>query len=160
MKIKILFCLTLLFQTTIGLSATQKKIIGRVEWITLPDLKLKFKSRVDTGAKTNSLHAENIEETIVAGVPHVKFLIEKENGDKVELTRVIASKQKIKSTSGTVSNRYVIKEKIQIGNILKDFNINLNDRDKMEYKFLLGRNSLFGHFIVDVSKSHALGEGN
>ena len=40
----------------------EKVLIGRVEWISLPDFKIKHKSRIDTGAKTTSLHAVNIEE--------------------------------------------------------------------------------------------------
>lgn len=139
-------------------SAIQKKIIGRVEWVQIPELGLRFKGRVDTGAKTNSLHAEKIEEVVSGSVPHVKFSIINGNGQKLELLRPIASKQKIKSSTGAVTNRYVIREKVKLGNLTQEMNINLNSRTKMEFKFLLGRNALFGNFLVDVSKSHALGE--
>ena len=57
-----------------------------------------------------------------------------------------------------ISKNTIIKEKIKMGDIEREVLINLNDRTKMEYKFLVGRNVLLGRFIVDVARSHVLGD--
>jgi len=136
----------------------EKVLIGRVEWVALPELKIKHKSRIDTGAKTTSLHAVNIEEVEQRGELFVKFQTVDEEGKTVEVVRKVDTTQKVSNTSGVVAKRYVIKEKIQIGKIEREILVNLNDRSKMEYKFLVGRNLLMGRFIVDVARSHVLGD--
>jgi len=136
----------------------EKVLIGRVEWVSLPELKIKHKARIDTGAKTTSLHAINIEEVEQRGELFVKFQTLDSESKVVEVVRKVDTTQRVSNTSGFVSKRYVIKEKIKIGNIEREVLVNLNDRSKMEYKFLVGRNLLLGRFIVDVARSHVLGD--
>lgn len=136
----------------------EKILIGRIEWVSLPDMKIKHKARIDTGAKTTSMHAVNIEEVEQRGELFVKFQTVDSEGKTVELVRKVDMTQKVSNTSGFISKRYVIKEKIKIGNIEREINVNLNDRSKMDYKFLVGRNLLLGRFIVDVARSHVLGD--
>jgi hypothetical protein len=136
----------------------EKVLIGRVEWISIPEIKIKLKARIDTGAKTTSMHAINIEEVEQRGELFVKFQTLDSEGKVVELVRKVGTTQRVSNTAGFVSRRYVIKEKIKMGNIEREVLINLNDRSKMEYKFLIGRNVLLGRFIVDVARSHVLGD--
>lgn len=136
----------------------EKVLIGRVEWVGLPDIKIKLKARIDTGAKTTSMHAVNIEEVEQRGDLFVKFQTVDADGKVVEMVRKVGTTQRVSNTSGFVSRRYVIKEKIKMGSIEREILINLNDRSKMEYKFLIGRNVLLGRFIVDVARSHVLGD--
>ncbi|HLW55793.1 MAG TPA: RimK/LysX family protein [Bacteriovoracaceae bacterium] len=136
----------------------EKILIGRVEWITLPDLSIKHKSRIDTGAKTSSLHATGIEEVQQGGELFVKFQSVDFEGKPKELIRKVESMQRVANPGGGTSKRYVIREKVKLGPIEKEISINLNDRSKMEYKFLVGRNLLLGRFIVDVARSHVLGD--
>ncbi len=136
----------------------EKVLIGRIEWVHLPEMKIRHKARIDTGAKTTSMHAVNIEEVEQRGDLFVKFQTVDAEGKTLEVVRKVISTQKVSNTAGFVSKRYVIKEKIKIGNIEREVNINLNDRSKMDYKFLVGRNLLLGRFIVDVARSHVLGD--
>lgn len=136
----------------------EKVLIGRVEWVSMPELKIKHKARIDTGAKTTSLHAVNIEEVEQRGELFVKFQTVDAEGKVVEVVRKVDTTQRVSNTSGLVSKRYVIKEKIKMGKIEREVLINLNDRSTMEYKFLVGRNLLLGRFIVDVARSHVLGD--
>lgn len=136
----------------------EKVLIGRIEWVELPELKIKHKARIDTGAKTTSMHAVNIEEVEQRGELFVKFQTVSHDGKIIELQRKVENTQKVSNTGGFVSKRYVIKEKIKIGTIEREVSINLNDRSKMDYKLLVGRNLLLGRFIVDVARSHVLGD--
>jgi hypothetical protein len=136
----------------------EKVLIGRIEWVSLPELKVKHKARIDTGAKTTSMHAVNIEEVEQRGELFVKFQTVDDEGKTVEVVRKVDTTQRVSNTSGFVSKRYVIKEKIKMGQIEREVLVNLNDRSKMDYKFLVGRNLLLGRFIVDVARSHVLGD--
>ena len=136
----------------------EKVLIGRIEWVDMPDMKIKHKARIDTGAKTTSLHAVNIEEVEQRGELFVKFQTVDTEGKTIDLLRKVDSTQKVSNTAGFVSKRYVIKEKVKMGNIEREVSVNLNDRTKMDYKFLVGRNLLLGRFIVDVARSHVLGD--
>ncbi len=160
MKIKFLVLGILLFSSfPSGAQLLREKLlIGRIEWVDLPEIKVKQKARIDTGAKTTSLHAINIEEVDQRGELFVKFQTLNAGGKIIELVRKVAATQKVSNTAGLVSRRYVIKEKIKIGSIEREVLINLNDRTNMDYKFLVGRNVLLGRFIVDVARSHVLGD--
>jgi len=135
-----------------------KIVIGRVEWIELPELKLRLRARIDSGAKTTSLHAENVEEFQRDGSTWVKFRIRDEQGKTMELTRKVSSTIKVSNAGGFSGKRYVIREKVKLGSVTRDITVNLNDRTKMEYRFLVGRNFLLGHFIIDVARSHVTGD--
>ena len=136
----------------------EKILIGRIEWVSLPDLKIKHKARIDTGAKTTSMHAVNIEQLHQRGELFVKFQTVDAEGKKVEVVRKVDTTQRVSNTAGFVSKRYVVKEKVKIGNVEKEISVNLNDRSRMDYMFLVGRNLLLGRFIVDVARSHVLGD--
>jgi ribosomal protein S6--L-glutamate ligase len=152
----------LFFITSLSLAWAQlpkeKITIGRVEWIELPDLKIKYRARIDTGAKTSSLHAESIEEVRRDGELWVKFGLLDNAGKVVVLTRKVESTQRVANAGGFSGRRYVIREKVKLGAVTREISINLNDRDKMVYKFLVGRNFLLGHFTVDVARSHVTGD--
>lgn len=158
MRILLLITLTLIFSHASAVILKEKIIIGRVEWVELPDLKIKYKARVDTGAKTTSLHAMNIEEIKRDGQLYIKFQTEDGNGKLIELNRKVESTQRVTSPSGFSSKRYVIREKVKLGQFEMDLPLNLNNRNHMDYKFLVGRNFLFGRFVVDVARSHVLGD--
>lgn len=136
----------------------EKVLIGRVEWVSLPALEVKHRSRIDTGAKTTSMHAVNIEEVQQGNELFVKFQTVDAEGKSVDVLRKVDSTQKISNAGGLLTKRYVIREKVKIGKFEREILINLNDRTKMEYKFLVGRNLLLGRFIVDVARSHVLGD--
>jgi ribosomal protein S6--L-glutamate ligase len=138
--------------------AKEKTVIGRVEWAELPDLKLRFRSRIDSGAKTTSLHALQVEEFQRDGATWVKFRVDGRDGKVTEATRKVESTIKVANPSGFTSKRYVIRERVKLGPVTKEISVNLNDRSAMDYRFLVGRNLLIGNFLVDVARSHVLGD--
>ncbi|MCG6143373.1 RimK/LysX family protein [Leptospira bandrabouensis] len=134
-----------------------KPIIGRVEWVEFPNWKLKLRARVDTGAKSCSIHAVNIEKVTENGEVFVlfdTFVDEK----PVRLKSKFVKEAKVTSTSGVSENRIIISEMMKMGKYKEEVIINLNDRTNLTYPILIGRNYLMGKFLVDVSLSHALGD--
>lgn len=135
-----------------------KQVLGRVEVVEIPDFgDFKIESRIDTGAKSCSLHAENITEKIIDGEEFVEFTTYDHEGEPFTMVKKVIDTKRIRSTSGKAERRYVIRETIKIGKRIHKVNINLNDRSKLNFKFLTGRNLLIGNYLVDSSQSHLKG---
>ncbi|MCG9874840.1 MAG: RimK/LysX family protein [Leptospiraceae bacterium] len=135
-----------------------KPIVGRVEWIDLPDFQLKIRSRIDTGAKSCSLHATNIVPEKEGDALFVNYDSIGNDGKPVRLRSKVLYESKVTSTNGKTESRYVIRAKVKLGKVSEIVNVNLNDRTNLTYNFLVGRNLLMGNFVVDVSSSHVLGD--
>jgi len=145
-------------QKKIRKSAKVKTFLGRVEWVRFKEPDFEIQARIDTGAKTSSLHAINIREQQVSGELFVQFEALDQDGKRHTLVRRVVTKTNVRNNAGEASKRYVIRERISIGGRVHDINVNLNDRSDLRYRFLIGRNLLIGNYIVDVSKSHLLGD--
>jgi len=154
------FVFTLFFLAALSLASiqvgaeSQKQIVGATEVVFVTDANLRFKARVDTGAKTTSIHAEKIE-LDSSGDPQGKpisfYLVTKEGQFRKVETRVM-SVVKVK-TSEQSERRYVVPLLIKWNDSERIVPVTLNDRRTMDYHLLLGRNWLHGHYIVDVDKS-------
>ena len=131
----------------------KKGIIGAVELCSLPVLGLfDIKVRVDTGAKTSSLHVDNIRELDINGVSKVQFDIHPDKHDVQSILTMcedIIDFRVIKSSNGDEEQRYVIKSPIKLGSDQWDIEITLSNRAQMTYLMLLGREGLGARFLVD-----------
>lgn len=134
-----------------------KFVIGRLETIALPELAIdRLEVRIDTGAKTSSLHVDNIEKLIKDGKPYLTFDIHPDmyNVENiVTCMAAISDIRKIKSSNGNTEERYVIETSITLGTETWPIEISLTDRSDMSYLMLLGREALGKRFLVDPSKS-------
>lgn len=140
-----------------------KDILGWREWIDFQSLKIKnVKAKVDTGARTSALHAEDIEFFKKNGKQYVRFTVHPDQKSKSRKKRCeakLVETRKVKSSVGTMTKRPVIMTTISIGNYEWDIEITLVNRDIMGFRMLLGREAMRGHFLVDPGKSYVLGKG-
>ncbi|TEW47283.1 ATP-dependent zinc protease family protein [Psychromonas algicola] len=134
----------------------EKLIIGRLESIALPELGIdNLQVRVDTGAKTSSLHVDNIVKYMEKGKPCVKFDLHPDihNVDKlISCHAVISDIRKIKSSNGSSEQRYVIQTPMTLGLETWPIEITLTDRTDMNYLMLFGREAIGNRLLVDASK--------
>lgn len=135
-----------------------KPLVGRVEWIDMPEFQLRIRSRIDTGAKSCSLHATNIVPEKEGDSIFVSYDTVGNDGKPMRLRSKVLYESKVTSTNGKSESRYVIRTKVKLGKVSETVNVNLNDRTNLTYNFLVGRNLLMGNFVVDVSSSHILGD--
>lgn len=103
--------------------------------------------KVDTGAEMCSLHAEQVqlnreERTVTFVCPQLAHS---------RITSPLVDQQAIKTSGGETTYRAVIRASLKIkGKILKDIEINLNDRSEMDHPMLVGQNALeVGKFLID-----------
>lgn len=139
-----------------------KTIIGSEEWCAFPDMALPaVKARVDSGAKTSSLHAFNIHPFRREGNLWVSFEVHPLQNNRrtvIRCEKPVLDRRTIKSSSGTTDTRYVISAPIKIGDDIWTVELTLANRDSMGYRMLLGREAMEGRLIIDPSQSFILGE--
>lgn len=139
-----------------------KLIVGSEEWCGLPLLGLPaVKARVDSGAKTSSLHAFNIRKFTRNRDTWVSFEIhplQKNDELIVRCEAQVVDRRTVKSSSGTAERRYVVKTNITLADQTFEAELTLTNRDSMGYRMLLGREAMSGRMIVDPEGSCLQGE--
>ena len=140
---------------------TVKGIIGWRELISLPDLGIgEMKAKIDTGARTSALHAENQEIFERDGEQWVRFSIPVPG--KPRLTTVEApllDRRNIKNTSGQPEQRLVVRTTLRMGKRHWHIDVSLADRKKMEFDIILGRTAIRGRgLLVDSGRSFLAGK--
>jgi len=133
------------------------EFVGWRESVSLPAFKLlELKAKIDTGAKTSALHAEEIEFITQKGKKYVRFLFESESGEKKYIKSRFLEEREIKSSTGQKTIRPVVKTKIKMGNNEFEIEITLINRDLMGFKMLIGREALNGRFLINPARSYLL----
>ncbi|MDT8403707.1 ATP-dependent zinc protease [Sulfuriflexus sp.] len=141
---------------------TAKKIIGWREWVSLPDLGVaRVKAKVDTGARTSTLHAYFVETYHEEGVLMVKFGIHpKQKSMAIEqvCTARVKDERAVTDSGGHNELRYVIESTICLGERSWPAEITLTNRDTMGFRMLLGRTAMINCYLVDPAASYLEGK--
>ena len=136
----------------------QLPVIGWREWVGLPELDIKsVKAKVDTGARSSSLHAFALEQFVKDGKDWVRFKVHPVQRDshKIHQTEAqILDMRSVRSSSGKATLRPVILTKIRLLEQIWPIELTLANRDEMGFRMLLGREAFRGKFLVDAGKSY------
>ncbi|MCA8837723.1 MAG: RimK/LysX family protein [Gammaproteobacteria bacterium] len=130
-------------------------IVGWQEWCALPELDLPaMKVKIDTGAKTSSLHAVNIEPFQQANEWYARFDVHPiQTNDEICKNCVarLVDQRRVKSSSGHEEHRYVIFTPITLAGDTWGIHITLTNRNAMEIRMLLGREAMKDRIMVNPS---------
>lgn len=133
------------------------QVIGWREWVGLPDLGIeRIKAKVDTGARSSSLHAFDVQEIERQGEKWVRFKIhpvQRKSDWFVLAEAAILDYRSVRSSSGRVSLRPVIKTRIRLLGVVWPIELTLANRDEMGFRMLLGRQAFRRRFLVDGGRS-------
>jgi hypothetical protein len=133
-------------------------IMGWREWLELPDLGIRrVKAKVDTGARSSSLHAESIELFQVRGQVAVRFVVlplQRSRLKAVACQMPLYDERYVKSSNGSRELRPVIRAAVAWGGQSWDVDITLTSRDLMGFRMLLGREAIRRRFLVDTGRSY------
>jgi ribosomal protein S6--L-glutamate ligase len=141
----------------------RQNIIGWKEWVNLSCLGLPaIKVKIDTGAKTSSLHAFDIESFYIEDIEYVKFYIHPLQKNKAMQKICVApvfERRMVCDSGGKKEKRFVIKSKLQIGKKELEIEITLANRDSMTFRMLLGRDAIKqAGMMVDTARSFVQGK--
>ena len=138
--------------------------LGFVEWIVLHDTGVRVKARLDTGAKTSSLHAVNVEPFMKEGEEWVSFelpLDDHKEIDGAEDENVVLHFEMpvertvlIKRKGAESQRRYVVNMDFCVAGRVYETQFSLTDRGRFHYAAILGRRFM-GDDDVLVSSSES-----
>lgn len=132
-------------------------LLGWREWLVVPDLGIdRIKAKMDTGARTSSLHAFDLEEQPSPHGLQIAFSVCPIQGDEKQVIRATApllEHRLVRSSSGHESLRPVIATTIRIGAWDWRIELTLANRDEMGFRMLLGREALRDRFLIDSGRS-------
>jgi hypothetical protein len=132
------------------------RLIGATTTVTEVSTGLPFAARVDTGATTCSIHCEAVEIENADPDPMknigkpIRFLVKNKRGESKWVESKIVDRVTVR-TAAQDEDRYKVRLNLRWADVEKRVGVTLDDRQKMRYPLLLGRNFLRDDFLVNVS---------
>lgn len=133
-------------------------IVGWREWIALPELGVdRVKAKIDTGARTSSLHAFGVrleqrdEGTFASFEIHPE---QRSTRGNVRVELPVVEERLVRSSSGHAERRPVVRTGVRLGAVTWPIELTLTRRDDMGFRMLLGREALRGRAVVDPARSY------
>ena len=138
----------------------EDRVLGWKEYLDLPDLGIfRLKAKVDTGARTSTLHVDSIE--VLEASPDGSELVEialrpyRRRPDLRVRTQVrVLRRMRVVDSGGHPEVRPVIETEMVLGPVRKKILVTLTDRSGMLFRMILGRKALEGDFRVDVAQKY------
>jgi len=140
--------------------AAEKHIYGLNENVYLAEIGFELKAKLDTGAQTSSLSAQDIVHFDKDGEPWVRFRLAVDEAPPLTYELPLARVSKIKRRDGdftpekqrTYIKRPVVTMTIFMGTQQHAIEVNLTDRSRFEFPMLIGATALQQfNAIVDPS---------
>ena len=138
------------------------RIVGWREWVRLPQLGIPWiKAKVDTGARSSSLHGVHLERFRRRGRDWVRFEVhplQRHARKTVTVEAPVLEDRRVRSSSGHSSLRPVIETEVELLGQCWRIEITIADRDEMGFRMLLGRQGLRKRVVVDPGLSYQGGK--
>lgn len=115
-----------------------------------------LEAKLDTGARTSSLHATGLQRFDRDGKEWVAFTVGDGNGTSVRLERPVVRTSRVKSALGGDEGRPTVVLGICIGGTYRTTEVSLVDREHLAKPLLVGRRFLGGRFRVDPRRRYLL----
>lgn len=144
----------------------ERVIFGWIEWVAIEPSMIPAKAKLDTGAKTSSLHAKNIEWFEKDGKDWVRFqfspntklsskrMLEGKTKNFVTIEAPVYRSTLIKQHKRASAERPVILHKFMLDGREYEAEFTLTDRSRFIYPVLLGRRFLEKTAIVDPAHTY------
>lgn len=128
------------------------QIIGSTEYVEITGVK-NVPAKIDTGADTSAIWASHIDMTKDGTLTFTLFDQKSSfyTGEKISTKDYMV--KSVRSSHGDVQIRYRVKLPVIVGQKSFTTTFTLADRSRNHFPILIGRHTLEGNFLVDVSKT-------
>ena len=138
----------------------ENRTVGWKEYLDLPELGIfRLKAKVDTGARTSTLHVDSL--TVLEVLPDGSELVEITVGPdrrrpdrRVQAQARVLKRMRVVDSGGHPEVRPVIETEMVLGPLRKRILLTLTDRSGMLFRMILGRKALEGDLRVDVASKY------
>jgi len=136
------------------------RTVGWKEYLDLPELGIfRLKAKVDTGARTSTLHVDTLDvlEVLPDGSEIVEITVSPDRrrpGWRVQARARVVKRMRVVDSGGHPEVRPVIETEMVLGPVRKRILVTLTDRSGMLFRMILGRKALEGDFRVDVARKY------
>jgi hypothetical protein len=130
-----------------------RQVFGWLETVKVTTDELKTVAKLDSGAKTSSIHANKIKPIRIDRDDYVEFEIVSSKKKKTKRTLKVYRVVKVKSSNGALEERYSVMIPMQIAEKSLQVEFTLSDRAEMNYPILLGRKTIEKIGIIDCSRT-------
>jgi hypothetical protein len=135
----------------------ERPVIGWREWVALPALlDVPIKAKIDSGARTSSIHSFGTRRFSDAGTPMVEFILhplQRRSDPEYVCTAPIRDERWVRSSNGEQELRIVVETDARLGATTWPIELTLATRDVMGFRMLLGREAVRGRFLIDPARS-------
>ncbi|NII09839.1 RimK/LysX family protein [Oleiagrimonas sp. C23AA] len=135
-------------------------LLGWREWLALPDLGIPaLRAKLDTGARSSSLHVESLETFRRHGDDWLRFAVRSygRRGLMHGCEMPACDRRRVTDAGGHSSVRWFIRSAVILAGESFEIELNLADRRSMRFPMLVGRSALEGRFAVDPAQSYVGG---
>jgi hypothetical protein len=135
--------------------------LGWRERLALPQFGIPtLKAKLDTGARSSSLHVDELEAFTRDGDTWLRFVVGLGRSSKhkhhVHCEAPACDRRVVVDTGGRRSERWFIRTEVMLAGERFEVDMNLTDRGHMLFPMLLGRTALMGRFAVNPALSYTL----
>ena len=137
-------------------SSADVVVAGWRERVDLPDWGIaRMAAKLDTGARTSSLHVVDLR-ALAGGVVSFDVVLSRRRADRiVHVEAPLVRTTRVRSSSGVLTLRHVVRTRLRMGPIDREIEINLVDRGPMIHRMLIGRSGLTG-IAVSADRRYAI----
>lgn len=139
-----------------GTPLNGKLLVGEAEWVWVDAAHAAFRARVDTGAATSSISAQDITLFERDGKNWVRFqLAHKDAKTPIQIEAPLLRYAQVRQASSKkMDRRPVVRLAIRLGSLTEKAEFTLRDRSDMSFPVLLGREFLKDIAVVDVGRQY------
>jgi hypothetical protein len=142
-------------------SSHSTTLVGWREWVALPGAGIPWiKAKLDTGARSSSIHAYDVTVIGAGESERVRFRIhpwQASESDPIEVECAVHDRRHVRSSSGHSEERIVVLLDISVAGRVVAAEVTLSNRDAMGFRMLVGRQALKQGFVVDSARSFVSG---
>jgi len=123
--------------------------IGYVETVAIHPGNLHITAKIDTGARSSSLDAANIQPFSKDGKEWVRFTLHGDQDMRRQVELPVERTVGIRRAGAPVQRRYVVKIGVCLANSYKMAEVNLVNREGLNFRMLIGRAFMLDNFVID-----------
>jgi len=138
----------------------RQDVIGWREAVAMPQLRIaNVEAKIDTGARTSALHAEDQEVFERDGARWVRFRVPASKCHRdIRIEAPVSDERPIKNTGGVPEMRLVIETLLVLGRHHWHVEVSLANRANMGFDLILGRTAIRGrNVLVNPGRSYLAG---